>query len=119
MVAYDGRKNLSRAAVDFPFTLESLDWMVDSLRSEVDLLVKGNVEKTETIERLTVANERLTDARQTFRFRKHSRSKSKQQSGLKSDSLPILSRLKFSLKPKPKPKQKRQNKFPPIIHLFG
>ena len=30
-LAYDGRKNLGRAAVDFPLTLESLEWKVDSL----------------------------------------------------------------------------------------
>jgi hypothetical protein len=60
-VAYDGRKNLGRAAVDFPLTLESLEFKVDSLRSQVAFLVKDNVEKTQLIERLTVANERLTD----------------------------------------------------------
>ena len=60
-MAYDERKNLSRAAVDFPLTLESLEWKVESLRSQVTLLVKDNVEKTELIGRLTVANERLTD----------------------------------------------------------
>jgi hypothetical protein len=60
-VAYDGRKNLGRAAVDFPLTLESLEWKVGSLCSQVAFLVKDNVEKTQLIERLTVANERLTD----------------------------------------------------------
>jgi hypothetical protein len=61
-VAYDSRKNLSRAAVDFPLTLESLEWKVDSLRSQVAFLVKDSVEKSQLIERLTVANERLVDA---------------------------------------------------------
>jgi hypothetical protein len=41
--------------------LESLEWKLDSLRSQVTLLVKDNVEKTQLIERLTIANERLTD----------------------------------------------------------
>lgn len=60
-MAYDGRKNLGRAAVDFPLTLESLEWKIDSLCSQVAFLVKDNVEKTQLIERLTAANERLTD----------------------------------------------------------
>jgi len=60
-MAYDGRKNLGRAAVDFPLTLESLEWKIDSLCSQVAFLVKDNVEKAQLIERLTVANERLTD----------------------------------------------------------
>jgi hypothetical protein len=60
-VAYDGRKNLGRAAVDFPLTLESLEWKIDSLCSQVAFLVKESVEKTQMIERLTVANEHLAD----------------------------------------------------------
>ena len=60
-VAYDGRKNLGKAAVDFPLTLESLEWKIDSLRSQIAFLVKDSVEKAQLIERLTVANERLTD----------------------------------------------------------
>ena len=60
-MAYDGRKNLSRAAVDFPLTLESLEWKVDSLRLQVAFLAKDNVEKTQLIERLTVANEQLVN----------------------------------------------------------
>jgi len=42
-------------------TLESLEWKIDSLCSQVAFLVKDNVEKTQLIERLTAANERLTD----------------------------------------------------------
>jgi hypothetical protein len=60
-VAYDSRKNLGRAAVDFPLTLESLEWKIDSLCFQVAILVKDNVEKTRLIDRLVDANERLAD----------------------------------------------------------
>ena len=60
-VAYDGRKNLGRAAVDFPLTLENLEWKIDSVCSQVSVLVKDNIEKTRLIERLVAANERLAD----------------------------------------------------------
>ena len=60
-VAYDAGKNLGRAAVDFPLTLESLEWKIDSLCSHVAFLVKDNAEKTQLIERLVAANERLAD----------------------------------------------------------
>jgi hypothetical protein len=60
-VAYDDRKNLGRAAVDFPLTLESLEWKIDSLCSHVAVLAKDNVQKTQLVERLVVANERLAD----------------------------------------------------------
>ncbi len=61
-VAYDNQKNLGRAAVDFPLTLESLECKIDSLCFQVAVLVKDNVEKTQLIERLATANERLADA---------------------------------------------------------
>ena len=60
-VAYDSGKNLGRAAVDFPLTLESLEWKIDSLCSHVAVLAKDNVQKTQLIERLVTANERLAD----------------------------------------------------------
>jgi hypothetical protein len=60
-VAYDAGKNLGRAAVDFPLTLESLELKIDSLCSHVAVLAKDNVQKTQLIERLVTANERLAD----------------------------------------------------------
>ncbi len=60
-VAYDVGKNLGRAAVDFPLTLESLEAKLDLLASQVAFLIKDNEEKTRMIERLAVANERLLE----------------------------------------------------------
>jgi len=54
-------KNLGRAAVDFPLTLESLELKIDSICSHVAVLAKDNVQKTQLIERLVAANERLAD----------------------------------------------------------
>ena len=42
-------------------TLESLEWKVDSLRSQIAFLVKDSVEKAQLIERLAVVNERFVD----------------------------------------------------------
>jgi hypothetical protein len=61
LVGYDYRKNLGRAAVDFPLTLESLELKIDSLCSQISSLLKDNVQKTQLIERLVTANERLAD----------------------------------------------------------
>jgi hypothetical protein len=60
-VTYVDRKNLGRAAVDFPLTLENLEWKIDTLCSQVAILTKDSVEKTQIIERLVVANQRLAD----------------------------------------------------------
>jgi hypothetical protein len=60
-VAYDAGKNLGRAAVDFPLTLESLEVKVDLLCSQVAFLVGENARKSAVVERLTAANERLVD----------------------------------------------------------
>ena len=60
-VAYDAGKNLGRAAIDFPLTLESLAFKIDSICSHVAILVKDNDENKQLIGRLVAANERLAE----------------------------------------------------------